>query len=205
MNVEKEFKTKNEGEGLSSLQEELLSKLLSRVKASAKREGEAGVNVGAAATQQIILSFAGKPFNEEEIKKLDVIHALLGNYGYLWIMDTARERYEKWLRKRGRDFSETAQRRMLEAHQLIALCEYLNGLVCDAYGVTGTMRGMYRSFALKVMRMATENMPEVWLQRANQIFKEWSLRKELNKEILRTIIWLVLKGLNWYYRTAKKL
>jgi hypothetical protein len=209
MRVERKLESKNggenEGEGLSNLQEELKSKLLARVKASVKRESEAGANVGVVAAQQIILSFAGKPFNEEEIKKLDVIHALIGNYGYLWIMETARERYEKWLRKRGKDFSETAQRRMLEAHQLIALVEYMSGLVCDAYGVTGTMRGMYRSFALRVMRMATENMPEVWLQRANQIFKEWSLRRELNKEILRTLVLLVLKGLNWYYRTAKKL
>jgi hypothetical protein len=204
MSKEKRFdsdnESRNEKEGLSPLQLELKNKLMARVKAAAKP----GSSLGLTATQQIILSFASKPFDEEEIKKLDVIHALIGNYGYVWIMQTARDRYEKWLRKKGKEYSETVQRRTLEGHQLICLMEYLNSLVCDTYGITGTSRAMYRAFALRVMRKCLENNPEVWLQRANQTFKEWSLRKEYNKEILRTLVWLVLKGLHWYYRTAKK-
>jgi hypothetical protein len=204
MESQRKSETKNEAgnkkEGLSDIQQELKSKLMARVKATAKPEDA----LGPATTQQIILSFANKDFDENEIKRIDEIHALLGNYGRLRIMEISKDRYEKWLRKRGKDFSETAQRKMLEAHEMMALVEYLNGLVCDTYGITGTMRGMYRAFALRVMRKAIENMPEAWLQRGNQTFKEWSIRKELNKEILRTLVWLVLKGLHWYYRTAKK-
>jgi hypothetical protein len=173
---------------------------MARVKALSKPEDASGT----ATIQQIILSFANKDFDENEIKRIDEIHALLGNYGRLRIMEISKDRYEKWLRKRGKEFSETAQRKMLEAHEMMALVEYLNGLVCDTYGITGTMRGMYRAFALRVMRKAIENMPEAWLQRGNQVFKEWCIRKDLNKEILRTLVWLVLKGLHWYYRTAKK-
>jgi hypothetical protein len=193
---QKEIKTEAEDERKTEAKAKNKPKTLEDVKVDFTPSGQT--------VPQVVLTLQTKDFDEKEVWKIEEVYALLGNYGIARVIETARKRWLKWQHKRGANLPEEAQNSAYQTFQIIALIDYLRKMVLDSLGVTGIMRGLYRSYMLKLTSTIMKNEPSGWLAPAYQRFREWQTKPECNKDVLKALTWITLKGMAWYYRILKK-
>jgi len=154
--------------------------------------------------KDILLALAQKEFELDEVWKTYEVELLLGNDGVSRIMRTSRNRYEKWLAKTGKNFLKLSQINRMEAEDQLALMDFLKSKVLDFFGVTGMIRGLYRTYALKLWSILKKNEPSGWIKPAMQVYREWCQKEELDKDLLRILTYVVLKGYAWYLKNASQ-
>jgi hypothetical protein len=154
-------------------------------------------------TTQMLLALKDQEFTMEEVWNLQQIYMLLGKHGLDQVIKKAESRYDKWFRKVGNKFSETAQTKMRENLHLYALLEHCISTSLDYFGVGGTLRGYYRSFSFNVMKKLARNEPSGWLKQAYDRLKAWTTVPELNSDILKTLTWITLKTLAFWYEKTR--
>jgi hypothetical protein len=193
---EKEIKTEAEGERKAEAKAKNKPKTLEDVKVDFAPTGQT--------VPQVVLTLQAKDFDEKEVWKIDEVYALLGRYGFSRVIETGQKRWLKWQHKRGANLPEDAQINAQVTFEIIALIDFLRKMVLDSLGITGIMRGLYRSYTLQLMSTIMKNEPSGWLAPAYQRFREWQTKPECNKDVLKALTWITLKGIAWYYRTVKK-
>jgi hypothetical protein len=173
-----------------------------------KQEAPSSVELGVASpghsgvlpSQQMLLELAKKDFDLDEVWNVTEIHAILGEHGWEEVSERTEAKFEKWLRKRKFEISEHDQRKTRKAFLIFTLLDYCVSSVNNLFLVTGPMRGMYRSYAEKVMSSIIKYDPSGWLKPAYDRFLQWSSLEDLNKDILKVLTWVTLKAYAFYLK-----
>jgi hypothetical protein len=147
---------------------------------------------------QVLANLSKMELSISNILKTDEIDLLLGKYGLDEALYEANKRYDKWNRKRGKDYSEISQKEMWEETKKMALLDKLRAEVLDFYGVTGRQRVSYRDYVLALLKALKSYGLEGRILKAKEIEERERKSKEYDEEILHILTLITLKFLVWY-------
>jgi hypothetical protein len=137
-------------------------------------------------------------FNMEEIMKTSEIDFLLGPHDLNKILETAKEGYEKWLIKAGEKFPESSQKKYWEEHKMTVFMDSLRDITLDYFAISSHERIKYRHYMQALVKRLKSYQKTEWVKLASELFNEWSLREDIEQDILKILTWLILKGMVWY-------
>jgi hypothetical protein len=147
---------------------------------------------------EVISNLSKMELTIKNIMKTDEIDFLFGRYGFNEALYQASRVFDKWLRKKGKDYSEFSQKDMWEETKKMALLDRLRAEVLDFYGVTGRDRVDYRAYTLSLMKALKGYGFDGWILKARELEELEVKKKGYDREILHVLTLLTLKFNIWY-------
>jgi hypothetical protein len=149
-----------------------------------------------------LINLVSKEFDLKEVFNGNEVYMLLGTNGFFEAIAKANDRFNKWYDKVGKNFSEIAQMKFKGAMLLYALMDRVLNPILNDFGITATLRAMYRSFSFKLLKCLTQKEPSGWAMVVSQKLKEWETREELDKDLLKIIAHITLKTYAYYLKNV---
>jgi len=109
------------------------------------------------------------------------------------IQQRAELKYQKWLRKRGKDLPKEAQEAYRQFWLDRAYIETLSRYVCDAFGFTGDRRLTVLRFMLHLYQRLKKESVSLWTAIAEEELKIWERKPNTDPKALRAAAHIVLK------------
>jgi hypothetical protein len=134
-------------------------------------------------------------FTIEEFHNTELVNGLILRIGYSTIKDEAEYRYDKWLRKRGKDLPTVGQVRMASYQLLLVTLEScLRELRNYLHNDFGTIL-LANAFVRRLAKILTANAKDRWIKLIEAENQAWQIRHNLKEDDLKV----------WSHLTAKLL